>query len=694
MHAALLLIDLQNDYLGSDRLEPSRGALCAAAARLLGGWRRVGLPVVHVWTTIRHDDERMPHWRRNELRRCIVGTPGHAVPDQVQPAAGEYIHHKCSYSAFVDESLAAHLRQERVGRVVLAGVHLRACVRATAVDAYQHQFEVWFAEDAVGDDDPLHGAVSRRYLADRVGRFLPIDDILCAVESEARQSPGADGGNSPRLPALIADGQVVDGRGLEAAAHVSPCAPARPLWEVPLCRTEQVALATKAARRAVNEINNCPPAQRSAWIGGLAARLEAATQALAQQIAVETGKPIGDARQELAFALELVRSATRTASAASSPEEGRGWKLVRRPLGVVAVVTPWNNPVAIPLGKIVPALLYGNAVVWKPALPGAGLAAALHRLLLEAGLPPGAVTLIQGDRTTAEQLIDHPHVDAATLTGSSSAGYSAQANCARRRIPFQGELGGNNAAIVWTDTDLGDAAKQIARAGFGSAGQRCTANRRVVVAADVHRDFLDALCAATREMPWGDPLNEATRIGPVISKAARRSIGQAVERAVAEGAEVVVPHGAGSETTDLLERGWYYPPTLVLRDDPAAEIVQEETFGPVVVVQRASNWREALMLCNGVRQGLVASLFSNSEARQEEFLSEARAGIVKINAATAGAAGDAPFGGWKDSGVGPPEHGTADLEFYTRRQTLYRSGTAADIGLLSGSGCSREGSAT
>src|SRR5262245_41187635 len=95
MHAALLLIDLQNDYLGSEQLEPSRGALCAAAARLLGGWRRVGLPVVHVWTTIRHDDERMPHWRRNELRRCIAGTPGHAVPDQVQPAAGEYVHHKC-----------------------------------------------------------------------------------------------------------------------------------------------------------------------------------------------------------------------------------------------------------------------------------------------------------------------------------------------------------------------------------------------------------------------------------------------------------------------------------------------------------------------------------------------------------------------------------------------------------------------
>jgi acyl-CoA reductase-like NAD-dependent aldehyde dehydrogenase len=595
------------------------------------------------------------------------------VPDQVQPVAGEYIHHKCSYSAFVDESLAAHLRQERVGRVVLAGVHLRACVRATAVDAYQRQFEVWFAEDALGDDDPLHGAVSRRYLADRVGRFLPVDDILCAVECEACKKPEADDDRySSRLPALVAGGQMVDGSGLEAAAHVSPCAPARPLWEVPLCRTEQVALATKAARRAVIEMNNCSQSQRSAWIGGLVGRLEAAAEALARQIAVETGKPIGDARLELAFALELVKSATRAASAASSPEEGRGWKLVRRPLGVVAVVTPWNNPVAIPLGKIVPALLYGNALVWKPALPGAGLAAALHRLLVEAGLPPGAVTLIQGDRTTAEQLIDHPHVDGATLTGSSAAGYSAQAICARRRIPFQGELGGNNAAIVWTDTDLGDAAKQIARAGFGSAGQRCTANRRVVVAADVHRDFLDALCAATREMPWGDSLNEATRIGPVISKAAHHSTRQAVERAGAEGAEVIVPHGPGATHTDLLECGWYYPATLVLCDDPAAEIVQEETFGPVVVVLRAGDWRQALALCNGVRQGLVASLFSNSGARQEEFLNEARAGILKINAATAGAAGDAPFGGWKDSGVGPPEHGTADLEFYTRRQTVYR----------------------
>jgi aldehyde dehydrogenase (NAD+) len=293
-----------------------------------------------------------------------------------------------------------------------------------------------------------------------------------------------------------------------------------------------------------------------------------------------------------------------------------------------------------------------------------------------AGLPPGIVNLVHGDRGTAEHLLSDPNIDGATLTGSSRAGFAAQVICMRRRIPFQGELGGNNAAIVWSDADLGQAAALIALGGFGSAGQRCTATRRVIVDRECSGKFLDQFQEAVSELSWGDPLNERTRVGPVISKDALRRIAGVVDRARAAGATVLTPH-ASAFPAEVGPGGFYFPPTIVCCRDPAAEIVLEETFGPVVVVQEANSWEHALDLCNGVSQGLVASLFSSSAGHAREFLAEARAGLLKINTPTAGAAADAPFCGWKGSGVGPPEHGVADIEFYSRWQTVYRSETQA-----------------
>jgi acyl-CoA reductase-like NAD-dependent aldehyde dehydrogenase len=290
---------------------------------------------------------------------------------------------------------------------------------------------------------------------------------------------------------------------------------------------------------------------------------------------------------------------------------------------------------------------------------------------MDAGLPANVVTLVQGDGTTAETLMADRNVDAVTLTGSLAAGHAAQTICAGRCAPFQGELGGNNAAIVWSDADLRFAARCVARGGFGSAGQRCTANRRLIVEETCYPEFLQALRDATATMPWGDPLDEETEVGPVISSAALRRIAAVIERAGAAGHDVISPHRDSRSADELLRRGWYVPPTLICCDDPAAEIVQEETFGPVVVIQRAKDWEHAIALCNGVRQGLAAAVFTDSLERQQRFLAEARAGLLKINASTAGAAPDAPFCGWQTSGVGPPEHGAADIEFYTRSQTIY-----------------------
>jgi acyl-CoA reductase-like NAD-dependent aldehyde dehydrogenase len=288
----------------------------------------------------------------------------------------------------------------------------------------------------------------------------------------------------------------------------------------------------------------------------------------------------------------------------------------------------------------------------------------LLQILHAAGLPPGLVNLVDGDKSIALTLMADPGIDAVSITGSAAAGYAAQDICGRRHIPLQAELGGNNAAIIWPDADLKKAAAEVSDAAFAFAGQRCTANRRVIVHAQVYGEFLELLREAAAALTWGDPLDSSTRIGPLISADKCSEIASLLERARAGSAEIFTLHNSKPS-------GAYFPPTIVCCNDPAQEIFQEETFGPILVVARANDWDHAMQLCNGVRQGLVASLFSTSKQLQQQFLETAQAGILKINLATADADAEAPFGGWKASGIGPPEHGASNREFYTRTQAVY-----------------------
>jgi acyl-CoA reductase-like NAD-dependent aldehyde dehydrogenase len=257
-----------------------------------------------------------------------------------------------------------------------------------------------------------------------------------------------------------------------------------------------------------------------------------------------------------------------------------------------------------------------------------------------------------------------------SITGSSIAGYTAQEVCARRRIPLQAELGGNNAAIVWPDADLEHAAREIAEGAFAQAGQRCTANRRVIVHDGCRDELLELLRRETRALAWGDPRRQETKVGPLVSVDERERVARLVARAGPE-VELIVPHGDEVPGVDGFEGAWY-PPTIACCDDPTHELVREESFGPLLVVQAAADWDQAIGLLNGVPQGLVAALFSSSGELAERFGREARAGVLKLGRSTADAEVDVPFGGWKESGIGPPEHGDFDLDFYTRPQVVYR----------------------
>ncbi|HVS00683.1 MAG TPA: aldehyde dehydrogenase family protein [Thermoanaerobaculia bacterium] len=623
---ALLLVDLQNDFLSAPDLEPAAGELTRRAAALLQGCRERSVPVIHVWTTVRRDpDNRMPHWRRAGRWACVEGTAGHAPPGILAPLAGEPIVHKTFFSAFSTGALERLLRSLRRRTLLIAGTHLHACVRETVLDAYQRGFDVVVAEDAVASDDPLHAVLARRWLEARAAIFQPVAEILASL-----------------------DGQIED-------------------------VVEGIEEAVAAARRGFAETRTLTVADRAELLARLGSVLAAESEPLARQMAREVGKPVRQGRAEVARSIALLEAAAGQAAELERDAASRqGYRY--QPLGVVAAITPWNNPLGIPLGKIGPAVAFGNTVVWKPAPAGAGVAVRLLELMRQAGWPPGWVQLVTGGREAVERLIGCG-VDGVTLSGSPAAGRTVSALCARHHLPLQAELGGNNGAIVWGDVDLiglDDAARRIVDGAFAFAGQRCTANRRVILDAAVYPEMLRKLEASTAALSWGDPFEEDVRMGPLISAESRERVAAVVERAAAAGATILSPQAGRTP-----EGGAWHPPVIVVCDDPQAEIVQEETFGPVLVVQRAEGWEHALDLLNGVRQGLAAALFSRSEERRRDFLARARAGILKIGEATADAAADLPFGGWKSSGLGPPEHGPGNRELYTRAQAIYQRETGA-----------------
>ncbi len=639
MKPALLLVDLQADFLDSPNVMPAAASIVSGACGWLQAFRQAQAPVIHVWTSVnRADDRRMSHWRREGRWSCEEGTRGHRTPDELVPQPDESIIHKQHYSAFSTGALDRLLDGLDVDTLIVGGVHLHACVRETLVDAHARGLRVVLADDAVGSDDAVGAASARRWL---VRRFVEVATAAdrASLLSGGPLGAGGDGGK------------------------------------------DAVERACAAAVKAQAEWSRREPRARMTLLESCANALTESRDELVATIVAEVGKPVKSAEAEHDLALGFLRGALAAGPCAATRTAGD--VVVRRvPLGVVAVLSPFNNPLAIAIGKLAPALLHGNAVVWKPSPLAAGVAARVLLLLEQAGFPPGLVSVVEGDGVVGATLMDAAPIAAVTLTGSEAAGEVAREACARRRIPLQAELGGNNAAVVWTGADLTVAAARIVRGAFGDAGQRCTANRRVIVRSEDHDAFVALLVAETAALAWGRPEDPATVVGPLVNAGARDRVHAMVERARRRGWRVLRPHLESPAATAAPSGPADFAPALLVDGpggaadggDEAAgidEIVREETFGPVLVVQRADDFEHALQLVGSVRQQLVAALFGGDEACRERFLTSVQAGLLKFDAATAGAEAAAPFGGWGASGVGPPEHGPADIEFYTRWQSVY-----------------------
>jgi aldehyde dehydrogenase (NAD+) len=448
----------------------------------------------------------------------------------------------------------------------------------------------------------------------------------------------------------------------------SPQAPDDVVVTVADTPPEEVAAVATAARRAGAQWAAQPAHARAAALHACADALAGAAGEVAGLVVREVGKPIGEARAELARGVAILRYFAQLALLPSGevfpPADGVSLLHTRRrPHGVAGLITPWNFPVAIPLWKAAPALAFGNAVLLKPAPQAPAVALRLAELFAGA-LPDGVLRVVTGLAGTGEAVVDA--ADAVSFTGSVAAGAAVRARAAARGIPAQCEMGGQNAAVVLPDADAGAAAAAIAAAAMGYAGQKCTATSRVIVAGDVDA-FAERLAAAVEALPVGDPADPATVVGPVIEPRPRDAIHAAVDRAAAGGARVLTGGSAGGPADG---DGWFVAPTLLAGVPAGDDLLTEEYFGPVCVVQPAGSVDEAVRIANGVRYGLVAAVYTRDLGAALTLADRLEVGMVKVNAPTTGVDFHAPFGGDKESSYGPREQGPAARDFYTKTVTI------------------------
>ncbi|HET7791282.1 MAG TPA: aldehyde dehydrogenase family protein [Gemmatimonadales bacterium] len=354
------------------------------------------------------------------------------------------------------------------------------------------------------------------------------------------------------------------------------------------------------------------------------------------------------------------------------PSELRSkWAMTyRRPIGVTGLITPFNFPLAIPTWKMFPALLCGNAVIFKPAEDVPHTGTLLVELLLEAGLPPEVVQLVHGTgEEVGKALVEHPGVPVISFTGSTATGSLIGATCGRMHKRLSLEMGGKNAMIVMDDADLDLALEGVLWGAFGTTGQRCTATSRLILHQKIHDRFLKMLTDRAQKLRLGPGLDEKTEVGPLIHEEARKKADYYVGVGKEEGAAVLI--GGSTASGGALDSGWFYRPTVLAGVKPRMRVEQEEIFGPVLSTLKIGSLDEAIAVNNDVAYGLSSSLYTrdvNGAFRAMESLDN---GITYINAPTIGAEAHLPFGGVKATGNGHREGGWTVYEFYSETKVCY-----------------------
>ncbi|MFP3392644.1 aldehyde dehydrogenase family protein [Brevibacillus sp. SIMBA_040] len=458
-----------------------------------------------------------------------------------------------------------------------------------------------------------------------------------------------------------------------AGKEVTVKNPSRLTEEVGVLRLSDrshVLAAQQAARSAQKSWAEQTGATRGEILFQMASALEKYADDLTSLASREMGKQIGEMRGEVMRGVNLLRyyagEGMRSNGNLIPSADTNVLQYSRRvPLGVVAVITPWNFPVAIPIWKIAPALICGNSVIWKPAENGSLTATRLAEIFAETKLPAGVLNLVIGKgREIGNVLTEEADIDAVSFTGSSETGKQIAVACAGRNIKYQTEMGGKNAAVVLADADLDKTVPILLSGAFRSAGQKCTATSRIIVEKAIYQPLVERLQTAMASCRVGEASDSAAYLGPVASAAQYETVNKYVSLA-SEQARLV----AESPAVDAADQGYFIRPIIVEGVAADHALVQEEVFGPLAVMLAADNFDQAIELCNQTVYGLSASLFTRDLASAHRFLDLAQAGMVRVNQETAGVEYQAPFGGMKLSSSHTREQGQAALDFYSEIKT-------------------------
>ena len=471
------------------------------------------------------------------------------------------------------------------------------------------------------------------------------------------------------------NGEWVESTSAKTFDNVNPADTGDVIGRVRLSTREEARGAAEAAAEAFRGWRSTPAPARGKIVARFARLLEDDKENLAQLLTREEGKTLAESRGEIQRAANVAdfcagEARRMNGETIHSELPANFAYTVKQPHGVVACVTPWNFPVAIPVWKIAPALVAGNTVVFKPATITPATAVRLVELLAEAGVPKGVLNLVLGSGSEAgDEIVNHRAVRAVSFTGSNEVGVGLYEQCARRGAKVQCEMGGKNPVVVMEDADMNLAVESTVQGAFGSAGQRCTATSRAIVVDRVADNFIERVIQRAETMRVGPGSDPQTEMGPLVDSNQFKSVLRYVDAGREDGASLV----CGGEPADGagLRKGYFVKPTVFVGVTPDMRIAREEIFGPVLSVMRVRDFDEAMRWANDSEYGLSSSIFTNDAARIFRFVDEIETGMTHVNSPTTGGEAHIPFGGIKATGVGEREQGSTALDFYTELKVVY-----------------------
>ena len=433
--------------------------------------------------------------------------------------------------------------------------------------------------------------------------------------------------------------------------------------------------AAEAAAAALPAWSSIPAPARGNYLFKVADILEREFDQIAREMTCEEGKTLPEAKGEVRRSINIFRYFAGEGSRlpgflVPSERERVHMFAVRKAIGVVGLITPWNFPSAIPAWKLAPALICGNTAVVKPASVAPLSAWRIVEACHQAGIPKGVVNFVAGSGGELGQALLHAApIKGVSFTGSCSVGDWVHQEASKRRLRIQLEMGGKNPTIVLADADFPAAVENVVNAAFFSTGQKCTATSRAIVEDAIYDKFVDALAERTKKLKVGPGLEPGVEIGPAVDQSQLDTDLKYIEIARKEGGRLV----AGGErlTGGVFDKGYFVQPTVFADVTPDMTLAREEVFGPVLAVMRARDFEDAMRIANDIPFGLSASLQTTNVSRVFEYVYRMEAGLLTVNLPSAGVEYQLPFGGTKDSSFGPKEQGPAALDFYSDYKTVY-----------------------